>query len=509
MAHISDEENKVVYVGDLSSTVNEELLYKLFGPPKFGKIEKLILKQSKRPSRTLLFAFITYENHEDAEKVITEMNSYPIDGIPIRVLFSEPNFEQIRSNFNGNITINNLNPLVKQKTLIDIFSKYGDIFSCKIPKGKDGELFGVAYIQYTNQKDAHKAILAMNGKEVKGQIINVKKYDPLDRSPNLHIISGIPLQITTNKDLQTWLKDIFSGNEKDKQTYANLDKTVLLLLPDDPHYRQAFLTFLDSETVKDAMEALKTHGMKCVHVTTSTKIRQMKENSAYWDQIHHKEVSHTIYVKNFPSNYTEKNIERMFWTFPDFQKCDFKETISYKYAFVHFSTRKGAKNAIDNSTLIGFINEKGKENENPPEQLFVSYLIDKGEKNKDKDKVNHQNQLNERQLCKKVISDCGKESAQFHRFSQLSPEQINSLIENDELYLKWIKQDNFIQYSPDENEDESKHDNNEESGEVKKDLKIIKDEKSTDDNNDNSSYEDYVDDDIVDDIADEDLLPIF
>lgn len=451
MSRISNEENRVVYVGDISSSVDEESIKNLFGPPKYGKIEKLILKQSKRPNRTLQFAFITYENHDDAEKVISEMNSYLLDGIQIRVLFSEPDFDKIRSNFSENITIQNISPLIKQKTLIDIFKEYGEIFSCKIPKGKDGELFGVAYIQYTNQEDAHRAIKAMNGKEINGQKITVKKYNPLDRSPNLYIQHGIPLEVATNKDLQGWLEKIFSENEKQKQTFANLDKTVLLLLPNNPNFRQAFLTFSDCKVVNSAMKELRAHGMKCEHVTTSEKIDKMKENSAYWDKVRREKMSHIIYIKNFPEDFTKKNIENMFSSYPEYEKCDLKSTADYPYAFIHFTTKNAAINAIENSTLICFEPKKTDENktekENYPQQLFVSYYVEKNDKNKNKTNDSYQNKTNEKQLCKKIIFNCGKESIQCHRFTQLSPEQINALCENEELYNKWVNQEQFL---PDE-----------------------------------------------------------
>lgn len=461
MTTISNEENKVVYVGDVSSSVDEESLYKLFGPPKYGKIEKMILKQSKRPNRTLQFAFITYENHEDAEKVVSEMNSYLLDGIQIRVLFSEPNFEKIRSNFNENITIQNISPLIKQKTLIDMFKEYGEIFSCKIPKGKDGELFGVAYIQYTEQRFAQAAIAAMNGKEINGQIITVKKYNPLDRSPNLFIKQGIPLEIATNKDLINWLEQIFSENGKQNQIFANIDKTVLLLLPDNPNFRQAFVTFLDCKLVNDAMKELRSHGLKCEHVATSEKIKRMKNNSEYWDKVRREKMSHIIYIKNFPEDFNKKNIENLFSNYPDYEKCDLKSTTDYPYAFIHFTSKKAAINAIENSTLICFEPNKNEEKESSPNQLFVSYYVEKGDKNKNKTNENHQSKINERQLGKKVIFSYGKESIQCHRFTQLSPEQINALAENEELYNKWANQDKFIPDTVADEDNEKENDVNE------------------------------------------------
>lgn len=446
MSIISNEENKVVYVGDLSSIVDEESLKKLFGPPKYGKIEKMILKQSKRPNRTLQFAFITYENHEDAEKVVSEMNSFLIDGIQIRVLFSEPNFDQIRSNFSENITIQNISPLIKQKTLIDLFKEFGEIFSCKIPKGKDGELFGVAYIQYTKQEDAQNAIKAMNGKIINGQKITVKKYNPLDRSPNIYIQNGIPLEVCTNKDLQNFLLDkIFSANDQQKEIFSNIEKTVLLLLPDNHEFRQAFLTFSDCKQVNKAMKELKNHGMTCEHVTTSEKIEKMKGNSEYWDKVRREKMSHIIYIKNFPDDFTKKNIEQLFSSYPEYERCDLKSTTDYPYAFIHFTSKKAAIDAIEKSTLICF--EPSNKNDNLPQQLFVSYYVEKNDKNKNKTNECSQNKSNEIHLCKKIIYDCGKESCQCHRFTQLSPEQINALFENEELYKNWISQDKFL---PDE-----------------------------------------------------------
>ena len=78
--------------------------------------------------------------------------------------------------------------------------------------------------------------------------------------------------------------------------------------------------------------------------------------------------NNSIYVRNFPENFTEKDAQRLFWTFKEYNNCAFKESITYNYAFVNFNSIMGVQQAIKRSVLIYFQDEGSKY----PLQLYAS-----------------------------------------------------------------------------------------------------------------------------------------
>jgi len=75
-----------------------------------------------------------------------------------------------------NIFIANLNYKVQSEKLQEIFEEYGDVSSAKIIFDRDSKRSkGFGFVEMPNDNDAQRAIEELNGVEIEGRQIVVKK----------------------------------------------------------------------------------------------------------------------------------------------------------------------------------------------------------------------------------------------------------------------------------------------------------------------------------------------
>lgn len=78
-----------------------------------------------------------------------------------------------------NIFVANLNFQMKLENLQKLFEDYGEVISAKIIKDKQtGRSKGFGFIEMPNEEDALRAIEELNGTEIDGRPIVVKKANP-------------------------------------------------------------------------------------------------------------------------------------------------------------------------------------------------------------------------------------------------------------------------------------------------------------------------------------------
>ena len=78
-----------------------------------------------------------------------------------------------------NIYVGNLSREVNEEDLRQAFSAFGQVESANIIKDKfSGESRGFGFVTMPSQQEAADAIAGMNGKELKGQAVNVNEARP-------------------------------------------------------------------------------------------------------------------------------------------------------------------------------------------------------------------------------------------------------------------------------------------------------------------------------------------
>jgi len=173
-----------LYVGDLSPKATESHLYSLFsavGPVAsiricrdYNRNERGNNEQSDEKSNC--YAYVNFHRAVDAERALDTLNYHVIVDRPIRIMWSQRD-PRLRKSGEGNIFVSNLSKGIDNRTLMDTFSWFGDILSCKVAcDPKTGQSWGYGFVHYTNEESAQKAIEKVNGMTLHGQVVYVTKW---------------------------------------------------------------------------------------------------------------------------------------------------------------------------------------------------------------------------------------------------------------------------------------------------------------------------------------------
>ena len=186
-----------LYIKNIPNQYKEEEMKKIF--EMYGKIIWFKMSCDKNNRK---FAFITFENDVSAAKAREKLNGFKWDGNSkvenseclfvdylqkknvrdkiIQAKIAESNLKINNQYRNCNLHIRNIPVTFDQQKLHDLFSKFGEIKSVKIPNyilitkiGKEfkeislSKLFG--YVCFQNQESAIKAMKEMNGSYIEGE----------------------------------------------------------------------------------------------------------------------------------------------------------------------------------------------------------------------------------------------------------------------------------------------------------------------------------------------------
>lgn len=167
-----------IYIKNLDLSVDETKLKELFSP--FGEIQSLIIMKDEQGG-SKGFAFINYDQPEQAEKAVDEMNNKDIGGktlfvgraqkrqerdVELRQKFEQMKMEQMSKYQGVNLYIKNLDDEIDDDKLRGLFTPFGTITSCVVMKDNKGISKGFGFVCYTNPEEATRAVTDMNGKIV-------------------------------------------------------------------------------------------------------------------------------------------------------------------------------------------------------------------------------------------------------------------------------------------------------------------------------------------------------
>lgn len=99
--------------------------------------------------KSLGHGYLNFEDKEEAEKAMEELNYTKVNGKEIRIMPSLRN-TTFRKNFGTNVFFSNLplnNPLLTTRVFYDTFSRYGKILSCKLDSRKD-----IGFVYFEDEK---------------------------------------------------------------------------------------------------------------------------------------------------------------------------------------------------------------------------------------------------------------------------------------------------------------------------------------------------------------------
>ncbi|WP_159129064.1 hypothetical protein, partial [Klebsiella pneumoniae] len=94
-----------LYVGDLDVNVSDSQLYDIFN--QLGQVVSVRVCRDLTTQRSLGYGYVNYGHPQDADRAMKVLNFTPLNGKPIRIMYSHRD-PTIRKSGAGNIFIKNL-----------------------------------------------------------------------------------------------------------------------------------------------------------------------------------------------------------------------------------------------------------------------------------------------------------------------------------------------------------------------------------------------------------------
>ncbi|KAJ6315129.1 hypothetical protein OIU78_018589 [Salix suchowensis] len=252
-----------LYVGDLETNVTDSQLYDLFN--QVGQVVSVRVCRDLTSRRSLGYGYVNYSNPQDAARALEMLNFTPLNGCPIRVMYSHRDPSNRKSGA-GNIFIKNLDKAIDHKALHDTFSAFGNILSCKVATDSSGQSKGYGFVQFDSEEAAQKAIEKLNG-----MLLNDKQRFEQSMKEAADKFQGANLYI---KNL-----DDSIGDEKLKELFTPFGTITSCKVMRDPNGISRGSGFVAFSTPEEASRALlEMNGKIVVSKPLYVALAQRKED---------------------------------------------------------------------------------------------------------------------------------------------------------------------------------------------------------------------------------------
>lgn len=341
-----------LYVGDLAPDVTEAILFEKFS--NAGPVLSIRVCRDIVTRRSLGYAYVNYQNANDAECAIDTLNFEKLNGRPIRIMWSQRDPSLRRSGV-GNIFIKNLDKTVDNKTLYDTFSVFGNILSCKVCFDDKAQSKGYGFVHYDSEEAAVDAIDKLNNKLVNGKKVFVGrflsrkerecKYGSSYRFTNVYV-KNLSDEYNTDEKLEEMFKP-----------YGSITSAVVAKDGDGKSKGFGFVCFENAEEAQAAVEALDQKDMghgKVLYVGRAQKKAEReaelrrKQDMIKMDRINRSQ-GVNLYVKNLDDCIDDERLQKefsAFGTITSFKVMTDEKGISKGFGFVCFSTPEEATKAV-------------------------------------------------------------------------------------------------------------------------------------------------------------------
>ena len=131
-----------------------------------GPVKSIKICRDKTTNYSYGFGFVDYQDPEDAQKAISELNGKQVINKKIKVALARPSGSNIKG---ANVYVKNIPKHYSDEKVREIFSEFGNIVQVKVLRdSKTGESKTVGFILYDTKPEAERAVNGMNGKTLAG-----------------------------------------------------------------------------------------------------------------------------------------------------------------------------------------------------------------------------------------------------------------------------------------------------------------------------------------------------
>ncbi|ESQ51001.1 hypothetical protein EUTSA_v10022589mg [Eutrema salsugineum] len=338
-----------LYVGDLDANVTDSQLFDAFS--QMGQVVSVRVCRDLATRRSLGYGYVNFSSPQDAARAIQELNYIPLNGKPVRVMYSHRD-PSVRRSGAGNIFIKNLDKAIDHKALHDTFSAFGNIISCKVAVDSSGQSKGYGFVQYETDESAQKAMAQLNGMLLNDKQVYVGPFlrrQERDSTANIAKFTNVYVKNLAETTTDDELKNTFGE-------FGKITSAVVMKDGDGKSKGFGFVNFDNADDAAKAVEALngKTFDDKEWYVGRAQKKseREMELKVRYEQSLKEaadKFQSSNLYVKNLDDSVSDEKLKELFAPYGTVTSCKVMRDpngISRGSGFVAFSTPEEATKAM-------------------------------------------------------------------------------------------------------------------------------------------------------------------
>jgi polyadenylate-binding protein len=182
---LPSENTTNLFVKNIPEHFDQDDLKGLFVP--FGAITSCVVMKDPATGVSRRFGFVNFVTAADADKAITELDQYRVDGARLIVNRAQNKRNMIGNGYSQrsydyppategssaprrapavNVYVKHLDRDVDENALCDAFESFGTIVSAKIVRETSGESKGFGFLVFSHPDEAAAAVTGMNGKTV-------------------------------------------------------------------------------------------------------------------------------------------------------------------------------------------------------------------------------------------------------------------------------------------------------------------------------------------------------
>ncbi|XP_058188845.1 polyadenylate-binding protein 3-like [Rhododendron vialii] len=351
--------NASLYVGDLDPSVIEGQLYDLFNQAAQVVSVRVCRDQARRTS--LGYAYVNFGSAQEAANARELLNFTPLNGKPIRIMFSHRDPSTRKSGY-ANVFIKNLDTSIDNKALHEIFSAFGTVLSCKVAINGNGQSKGYGFVQFDQEEAAQNAIKRLNG-----MLVNDKQ---------VYVGLFVRHQERNQANGSTKFTNVYVKNLSESTTDEDLEKmfgkygpiTSAAVMRDSTGKSKCFgfVNFRDPEAAAAAVENLNGTSLNDDRVLYVGKAQRKAEREAELRGKFEQERTSkydklqgaNLYLKNLDESINDEKLKGLFSEFGTITSCKVmldSQGVSKGSGFVAFSAPEEATRALNgmNGKMIG------------------------------------------------------------------------------------------------------------------------------------------------------------
>jgi polyadenylate-binding protein len=349
-----------LYVGDLNKDVREEHLFEIFSV--VGPIDSIRVLRDHISRVSLGYAYVNFSSAQDAERALETLNYYVIKGRPLRIMWKQRD-PSMRKSGAGNIFIKNIDASVTSRDLLDTFSQFGNILSCKVASSDDGKSKGFGFVQYQTREEAERAVKSTNGQKLtptQSLALIVAHYVPAEKR---HVGRSF-----TNVLVKNFRDDV--TDEQLAAAFASCGKITSAVVSRDANGKSKRHGFCNFETAESAVKCIEQFNDTETIAVAGEKI-SVVQHLKKSDYLRVRQMSTkggpdkapfqgtNLYVKYLDDDVNDEKLREMFAACGQITSAkvemDKEKGVSKGFGYVNFSTPEEATKAVTelNGKTIG------------------------------------------------------------------------------------------------------------------------------------------------------------